>query len=388
MLPDQELWMALFLLGQSRTAKRVELADGTVLALKHATEVKNFEGIITSTLSSQGWANANSVETQNRDQSNLANQPKATNVTDDQSGMLVHSALIFDCGTSDTKAIRLEFKETVHDKQLSLKVESIAPTVLSFLGSPGPITISETKPYQDMVQKAQNANERAPDITKYFLQSKKKVKNDYIINENDFIEWVLEQKAQKHANNVVLGSSGWYRGASGADLEKANKIIKRLTSKGVFCPKLESNEESVYEAASAAYAAHAVGSGKIDAVIDVEANSLKCMYKMETMIKLDCGWRLGQNATEVEYRKDPNAETALKAADEYVNLKILDMQKNTGQLEKQTGKVLSLADIGNGHRQFVDGVRATVYVYKLKQKVSELEADAKTNPKGFFSGKL
>ena len=174
--------------------------------------------------------------------------------------MLEHSALIIDCGAKETRAIRIEFSES-GGGTLSLETQSVAPPILSFLGCPGPVTISDTQLFQDMVETAEKEDKPEPETTKYFLETKDKVKHDYVIHENDFVAWVLEQKEKRHANTVVLGSSGWYRNASGADLEKANKVLKQLGKIGVRCVKLERKEESVYEAASVSYAAHAVGTG-------------------------------------------------------------------------------------------------------------------------------
>ena len=55
---DLELWVALYLLGTSKTAKQVELPDGTVLFLQ-ATSEENFKDILSSgsgtALQDRGW---------------------------------------------------------------------------------------------------------------------------------------------------------------------------------------------------------------------------------------------------------------------------------------------------------------------------------------------
>ena len=400
--PDHELWVALYLLGEARTAARVELPDGTVLRLKQVIE-GNFKGILDrdsdETLRTQGWTTAQSFVGDN-------------NLPASQNGLMKHSLLIFDCCVNETKAIRLEFKETTDGKQLNFQMKSVAPSILSFLANPEPVTIPETKHYQDLLQEARKGKGPPPKITKYFLQSNERVKNDYIINENDFIYWALEQKGKEEANKVVLGSTSWHRGASGADLERANKLIKRLDDNDVFCPRLTRKEQAVYEAASVAYAAHAGGAGKIHAVIDVDNNSVSYMYGMETMIELDCGWHLGKNAMKAEYNKVQDVEAALKVGDEYVNSDILtnrvegrvgyelkkvmeqnrNILNNQGQIVKQHGQVVCLADmryvdIGNGKGKFAGAVSAALCVDKFEQQINELEATAKKIPGLFFSSK-
>ena len=400
---DQELWVALFLLGKSKTATSVEFADGTVLVLKPVIQVKSKDLIassFTSTLRNQGWTAAT--------KSDVA--PHAGKALDQMSE---HSALVFDCDPRETRAIRLEFKETSDGTQLSLQVQSVAPAILSFLGSPGPTTIRETKPYQDMMKKAQNANTRTP-INKYFLKSKETVKNDYTINANDFIAWILEQKDSRRVNKVVLGCTEWYHRASGEVLEKANKIIKRLTQNDVFCTKLQTREESLYEAASVAYATHTAGTGQVDSIIDVDAGHLEYMYKMETLVKMDCGWQMGSSALRGMYEKVQNAEAALQVADNYVNSEVMtnqlkgrvgheiekavqdnkDIVDTSGRLVKQNGTVLCITemeetiDIGHGKGQFAETVPGTVCVKRLKEQVNALEAEAKKNPVDFFSSRF
>ena len=411
--------MALFLLGESKTAKYVELSDGTVLGLNRQITRKSKDftvSIVTSALRDQGWTVAKSIGTMN--------------VPDKSDPTLEHSALVFDCGRSETKAIRLELLDTADGKQLSVQVQSVAPAILSFLGNPAPTTISETKQYQEMVKEAQNANKGVPDFNKYFLKSKERVKSDYIIDENDFIAWFLEQKNERHVSAVILGPMDWYHGASGAVLEKAKKIQTLLSQEGVLCLKLGSEEECVYLAASAAYAAHAVGMGQIHGVIDVNANRLDYMRQMQTVlqisgakkrtsifkppVQMDCGWQIGQNAMKTEYTKAHDATAALKLVDDYVNSQVLtnhlegrvgyemekavqnnrDIRDASGKLIKQTGTVLCIAemedtnDIGNGTAQFADTVSAALCVKKFMKQVSELEANAKENPVDFFASRF
>ena len=324
--------------------------------------------------------------------------------------MLEHSALMIDCGANETRAIRIEFNESARDT-LGLEIQSVAPPILSFLGSPGPVTISDTKLFQEMVENAEKEDKPKPDITKYFLESKDKVKHDYIINENDFVAWVLEQKEKRHANTVVLGSTGWYRNASAADVEKANKVLKQLGKIGVRCVQLERKEESVYEAASVSYAAHAVGTGQIHAVIDVTGAHVKYMCAMRKLVKLRCGWHLGQNAMRIEYEKAQSAQAALKVADEYVNSKMITnrvrgrvgyeinqaleadtrIQDKRGNFVKQRGNVVCIAEMGDVYveddnmEEFAKPMPVAKCLSHMRKKVRDLEADAKKNPAAFFS---
>lgn len=395
--------MALFLLGKSKTAASVEFADGTVLSLKSVVRAESKDIIassFTSTLQNQGWTMGVKSDVKLHDNKDIDTMPD-------------HSALVFDCGPRVTRAIRLEFKETPNGKQVSAEVQSVAPAISSFMGWPGPTTIPETKPYRDLMKKMQKINARPP-VNKYFLKSKETVKNDYVITVNDFIAWVLEQKKKRHANKVVIGCTDWYHRATGDVLEKANKIVKRLTQNDVFCTKMDSREESLYEAASAAYATHSAGNGRIHSVIDVDAGRLVYFHNMETLVKIDCGWRMGRNALRGIYEKVQNAEAALKVADVYVNSQDLTNQlkgrvgyeiqeaiqdnreivDTDGRLVKQSGTVLCIMDmedtidIGNGKGQFLEAVPGSLCVKRLKEQVDELESEAVENPEEFFSSKF
>ena len=136
---------------------------------------------------------------------NLKVMMKATGGFD---AMTEHSALVFDCGSGETKAILITFQHG------SVRVEQInrVPAVLSFLGSPKPFTIAETKPFRDLQKKAKKYGQPAPPTTKYFLKHNEPVHKDYTINETDFVRWVLEQQEKINADYVLVESSNWHRG--------------------------------------------------------------------------------------------------------------------------------------------------------------------------------
>ena len=202
-----------------------------------------------------------------------------------------------------------------------MSVEQIAeaPAVLSFLGSPKPFTIAETKPFHDMQKSAKKSGDPAPKITKYFLENNDSVDENYTINTDDFVQWVLEQRSRNKAKKVMIGTSGWHR-VAGADFqvqEAADALVDRLVKLGIHVNTLNQNDEAYYEAISAAYAASVSEIGKVDAVIGSGGVSVQYMFRLKTVVGLQCGTRIGINAMQEVYQKTKDISATLQVADDY-----------------------------------------------------------------------
>ena len=105
-----------------------------------------------------------------------------------------------------------------------------------------------------MQKVAKKSGDPAPKITKYFLENNDSVDENYTINTDDFVQWVLEQRSRNKAKKVMIGTSGWHR-VAGADVrvsDAADCLVHRLKRHGIKCKMLNLAEESYFETLSCA----------------------------------------------------------------------------------------------------------------------------------------
>ena len=114
-----ELWVAVYLLGLSKTVKQVELQDGSVLVLKqdaeglaqHAPAMKgnNFKNVLTSgsnSLRDQGWVS--STETMQMHRGSKTRVPKAEKSSLDDKPEYVKNSILYATMVRALKQMSLE----------------------------------------------------------------------------------------------------------------------------------------------------------------------------------------------------------------------------------------------------------------------------------------
>ena len=163
------------------------------------------------------------------------------------------AALVFDCGTNETKAIFLKYD----DGDIIVEETGKVPAVLTFLGSPKPTLLRETAEWRKKIVKAKKRGEPEPKLCKYFLKDSPPVDDDYVLTLQDFLAFVQCKRLEhdEEVNTVMVGSSAWLRSADEYNVTKqADTLVKELQSIKTVCQNLDQSAEGMYEAISVAYA--------------------------------------------------------------------------------------------------------------------------------------
>ena len=244
--------------------------------------------------------------------------------------MKEHRALVFDCGTGETKAIFLKYhvkdgKDTVEMRELNK-----APATLDFLHN---CIATDNEDYKqklsdvntnkdkkgNAVFKSEEDRERARANLRdgyWFLQEKPANAGPELLPEY-FVQFCVETKKRleeqgETPDTVMIGCSAWARDA-GAVQHKADQLVIALTKAGLLCKKLLQTQEGAFEAAAVGYA-YAVMMSKqgdyppLSGLIGSGGGSVQFMNSMQYPVNLDCGNRMCLEAMEKMY--DTSAEEA------------------------------------------------------------------------------
>jgi len=239
-------------------------------------------------------------------------------------GTMKHNrALVFDCGTGETKAIMLEYDASRKGAKVSVHEAGKAPAVLDFLLNE---SIFDNKDYMKRLHKA-NAKGDKEKIAKleanpfFFLKKPPRTPSDAhgTLMTDHFVQFCEEQAAGNQANTTMIGSSAWHRAAQ-SDYDRgdeAEALVNRLTEAGLLCKKLEHLQEAYFEATAVAYAAFQLEVPKVDAVIGSGGGSVQFMHSMAVPFGLNCGHRMGIRAVTKTYDETKDIKKALEQVDIY-----------------------------------------------------------------------
>jgi len=232
-------------------------------------------------------------------------------------------ALVFDCGTGETKAILLEYDASRTGAKVSVKEAAKAPAVLDFLTGQ---SIFDNKDYMKKLHKCRDKGDLSK-VAKleanpfFFLKKPPRTPSDAegTLVSDHFVQFCEEQHSLNDANTTMIGSSAWHRAAQtdynrGAEAEA---LVTRLTESGLLCKKLEHLQEAYFEATAVAYAAFQLKVPKVDAVMGSGGGSVQFMHSMEVPFGLNCGHRMGIEAVLSTYKKTKDIKQALAQVDIY-----------------------------------------------------------------------
>ena len=319
----------------------------------------------------------------------------------------LHSALMIHSLPDRTQAVHMTCLFNWVNLKISVSVKPVgdpAPPVRSFLGYPQRTTITETQIFQTLSKKAKAKGRPSPQTTKYFMQSKDPVDDDYILTETDFLAWAREQGTINFSKVVVVDASDWQQFGTDAD-----RLIKMLEQAGLICSKISPQDGAAFRAAAAAYAVHAFGVPRLDFILGLDADHTHYLYRSANnrLFALGCGVHVGVLAARNAF-KHGDAETAIEVLNQFVDRKIVavevpsrlddDAEVSTTATEpdaeisdavqvvlcvSECHDAASIAGIQNPD-DMVTSIAVAECVQKFSAKAEELEASAHTDPKSFF----
>jgi hypothetical protein len=213
-----------------------------------------------------------------------------------------HSALVFDCGTGETKAIFLQFE--VVDGRKTIVVEELnkAPAVLDFLHNKLAEDNEDYKTLRSKASKIADEAQREQALQRlrdgfWFLDEKPADAGDKLESKH-FVAFCVQTKKKladrkRLPDTVMIGTSAWARAAA---LEhKSDQLIKDLTKVGLLCKKLLQTQEGTFEAAAVGYAYGEIKEAgepdqfpELTGVIGSGGGSVQFMHSMKYRTS---GWR-------------------------------------------------------------------------------------------------
>lgn len=251
--------------------------------------------------------------------------------------MKEHKALVFDCGTGETKAIFLQYKQVDGRDVVEMRELNKAPATLDFLHNKVAV---EMEDYKKKVKEVEtNKNKKGKTIFKdeesrqaarealrdgYWFLDEKPAGCTGILEPQHFVDFCLQTKHKLEQDGclpdtIMIGASAWARDA-GSVQEKADQLVVDLTKAGLLCKKLLQTQEGCFEAAAVGYAYNAMLSKGPDdmhtptGLIGSGGGSVQFMNQMQYPVNLDCGNRMCLDAM-VETYDSSSPEAGLASLD-------------------------------------------------------------------------
>ena len=221
-----------------------------------------------------------------------------------------YTCLIFDCGTGETKLMRLQYFDDgpngahVEVTQLSKKL----PAVSTFL----------------------SRTEKPADNFAFLMEDARPADPDAVLEEQHFVQYCLEQRKLNGAKDVVIGCSAWYRAdhreadkssEEFAQYMKATALIKTLTLCGFQCRILHEKMESYFEAAAVAYAySRMLGREELPAgCLSGGSGSSQFAHEFSRFLCIERGNKKCKVAMNKLFEEQGNFEAAFQLLDEFAN---------------------------------------------------------------------
>lgn len=247
--------------------------------------------------------------------------------------MTENKALVFDCGTGETKAIFLQYYLDGDKPVVAMKELGKAPATLDFLKGK---KASDNEDYKTKCKHCEtNLDKRGRKVFDtdeeleaarnslndgyWFLEKKPEGATD-ILKPQYFVDFCVQTKKKLIADGnppdtVMIGCSAWARDA-GAYQKDADDLVVELTKAGLLCKKLLQTQEGAFEAAAVAYAYNAMlSAGPADVrlpsgLIGSGGGSVQFMNNMVYPVNMDCGNRMCLEAMGDAY-DDSSVEAGL-----------------------------------------------------------------------------
>lgn len=253
-----------------------------------------------------------------------------------------HNALVFDCGTGETKAIFLQYSTTgfpaAPGGEPAVKVTELrkAPATLDFLkGCNASANEDLKKKIKKHIKKMKIENPTEEDRAKaneacggayWFLKKPENKGQDDILKPEQFVNFCLEIKeeladAGTVPDTVMIGCSAWARDCEPRLQPKADQLVKDLSEAGILCKKLLQTQEGAYEAASIAYAYAKMCPGEkpLLGCIGSGGGSVQYMHSMLYGIFLDCGNRMCLDKMNETYTNETTLDACFEVATQYAS---------------------------------------------------------------------
>jgi hypothetical protein len=242
-----------------------------------------------------------------------------------------HKALVFDCGTGETKAIFLEYGPNGANNARCVKLKELskAPATLDFLKRNQAANNEDYKTALKKLAAEPDVAKKAAGIAKlndgYWFLTAKPEGATGLLEPHHFVEFCVQTKkkladAGNLPDTVMIGCSAWARD-TGKLKQEADKLLIDLANAGLLCKKLLQTAEGTFEAAAVAYAYAGISNGGTPSgLIGSGGGSVQFMHSMLYPVNMDCGYRMCEEKLMETYdAKDPvkSLETCFLLAKEY-----------------------------------------------------------------------
>ena len=203
-----------------------------------------------------------------------------------------HSALVFDCGTGETKVLKLSYSsfgsaaEGTAEAQRGRSHVTVAelckvPAVLDFLG--GKVaTLTKDGHSKGTFLELDDAERAA--LASGAL--------DETLSAADFVRFAREQMARHHCVSSMIGTSAWSR--QPRFKRQAAELRESLVRAGIRPTRLTQSAEASYEATAVVYAAEKMGLDGVTGVIGSGGGSVQYLRNLQDAVLLEVGWRVGK----------------------------------------------------------------------------------------------
>ena len=201
-----------------------------------------------------------------------------------------HSALAFDCGTGETKVLKLAYTslgsatpgtaeaEREHSNVTVTELVKV-PAVLDFLGGKIATQTKDSHSKRDWLELDEGECEDEGGL-------------DETLSADDFVRFARQQIAKHRTVSSMIGTSAWSR--QQRFKKEAQELSHSLVQAGIRPTKLTQSAEAAYEAAAVVYAAEKMGLEGVTGVIGSGGGSVQYLKGLKDAVLLDVGWRVGK----------------------------------------------------------------------------------------------
>jgi len=247
--------------------------------------------------------------------------------------------------------------------RVHVEIVSEAPSMIEFLQGVDVRTLSGYKK-----SRRENLKERPF----YFLEKSPLVKKseEYRLRNNLFVMYAQELVKKYNVETTIVGMTGWSHKTRGV-----SKLIKELSSVGLFCKTIDAVSNVYFETISVSYASRNEGIQHLDAVLGSGGSSANFMHSMQFPCSVGIGYRQCVDDIRKIWDKTQDANLALDVLRKYMNRSTSRAQNSprcaiTGRIQGEISKALLMMEHKSlGEVKAEDKIKGTIvgisatYVY-------------------------